>query len=83
MKIVKSCGDSDWNRSTNLLKRLDVTGEYIIKEVAKKFLAREVIPDPYSIEIETFNRCNNNCSFCPVSCTNHTSLSQIHTRKNR
>ena len=27
---------------------------------------------PYSIEIETINRCNNDCSFCPVNRKNDT-----------
>ena len=31
------------------------------------FLSEETIPNFIDIEIETFNRCNNDCAFCPAN----------------
>lgn len=62
----------DLNQSHKLLNRLDVIGQDSVRNFAKNFLESETIPDFCTIEIETQNRCNNDCPFCPVNRNNDT-----------
>lgn len=47
---------------TNFLIRRRNTRKYI-----DWFLGQKEIPKPQIVEIETINRCNNTCSFCPAN----------------
>ena len=62
----------DMNRSHKLLDRLDKIGHDSLKHFAKNFLAADTVPDFCTIEVETQNRCNNDCPFCPVNRNNDT-----------
>ena len=72
IKFTKPWGDKDLTRSHKLLSRLDAVGQDSVSHFAKNFLSAETIPDFYTIEIETNNRCNNDCSFCPANRNNDT-----------
>lgn len=72
LKVRQPYGRDDLNQSHKLLDRLDKSGQDIVKHFAENFLSTSPIPDFYTIEIETFNRCNNDCSFCPVNRNNDT-----------
>ena len=37
------------------------------RKIAKKYMKDDVFPIFQTIEIETINRCNGKCSFCPVN----------------
>lgn len=69
---ITPCGRGDLNQSHKLLDRFDKGGQDGVKHFAENFLAASTIPDFYTIEIETFNRCNNDCPFCPVNRNNDT-----------
>ena len=70
IKFIKPFGDSDLNYSHKLLDRMDKVGQDSVHHFMKNFLAAETVPDFHSIEIETQNRCNNDCPFCPVNRNN-------------
>lgn len=73
MGITVSQGSSeDLNRSFKLLRRLDKIGHDSLQHFMKNFLSQDPIPNFIDIEIETFNRCNNDCPFCPVNRHNDT-----------
>ena len=73
MKIYTTqASGEDWNRSHQLLKRLDMIGDSSVKHFAENFLSADTIPNPFTIELETYNRCNNDCPFCPVNRNNDT-----------
>ena len=63
-------GSADLNRSHKLLDRLDRIGHSSVKHFIENFFATNTIPNPATIEIETYNRCNNDCPFCPVNRNN-------------
>ena len=66
MKIVRTL-ENGLNFSHSLAARLDRSGDFVVKNAIKNFLTADPIPDFYTIEIETYNRCNNICPFCPVN----------------
>ena len=66
MKIGRTM-ENGINFSHALLERLDMSGDFVVKHAIKNFLMSDPIPDFYNIEIETYNRCNNICPFCPVN----------------
>ena len=70
--IQKPFGDNDLNQSHELLNRLDKIGQDSVHNFAKNFLLAETVPDFTEIEIETCNRCNNDCPFCSVNRNNDT-----------
>ena len=72
IKITKPMGDKDKNFSHKLFSRLDNVGRDSVCNFAKNFLKAETVPDFCTIEIETQNRCNNDCPFCPVNRHNDT-----------
>lgn len=72
IKFTKPFGDGDLNQSHKLLDRVDKIGQDSVHHFAKNFLAAETVPDFCTIEIETQNRCNNDCPFCPVNRNNDT-----------
>ena len=72
IKITKPMGDKDKNFSHKLFNRLDNVGYDSVSNFAKNFLKAESVPDFCEIEIETQNRCNNDCPFCPVNRNNDT-----------
>lgn len=41
--------------------------KFISKKTAKKYLSEDTFPLFQTIEIETINRCNGGCTFCPVN----------------
>lgn len=57
------------NLSHKLLNRLDKIGQDSVNNFAKSFLSAETVPDFCTIEIETQNRCNNDCPFAPSTGT--------------
>lgn len=71
VKIYESIHE-DFNHSHKLLDRLDKITQASVKHFAKNFLSSSTIPDFNTIEIETFNRCNNDCPFCPANRNNDT-----------
>lgn len=71
IRIMHPSGE-DMNNSHKLLSRMDNVGQDSVHHFAKNFLSAETIPDFYTIEIETQNRCNNDCPFCPVNRHNDT-----------
>lgn len=75
MQIEKrqSFGPDDFIRSHQLLSRLDRIGHDTITHLIEHyFLSPGITPNPLSIELETYNRCNNDCAFCPVNRNNDT-----------
>ncbi len=58
-------GVKDKNLNPIFLKRLDMNSEFFMKEILMEY--KEKSHPISSIEIETINRCNNDCSFCPVN----------------
>lgn len=77
IEFTQPFGSADLNRSHKLLNRLDKVGQDSVHHFAKNFLASETVPDFYTIEIETQNRCNNDCPFCPVNRYNDTRKPQV------
>ena len=66
MKIVYGAKDN-WISDEWKLNVLDQNSDiYVKKIIANKYMNTEL----NSVEIETINRCNNDCSFCPVSVNN-------------
>ena len=53
---------ADWDQDENHLCIEDKNSDVILKRMLSN-----CVPQMNSIEIETINRCNNDCSFCPVS----------------
>lgn len=72
ISLSQSFGNNDLNQSHKLLDRLDKITEDSVHHFAKNFLLAESIPDFYDIQIETCNRCNNDCPFCPANRNNDT-----------
>jgi hypothetical protein len=60
--------ENDWLNDQSLMERKDKNEGYFVSKVLEKY--REDTPSLTSIEIETVNRCNGKCSFCPVSAGN-------------
>lgn len=61
----KDFNESEWNEFTQ--KNYAVT---LVNDMVQQLQGREVMFN--HVEIETVNRCNGNCSFCPVSKGNDT-----------
>ena len=53
--------EEEWNRS----KKLEFSRKAVFDEAEKLHQKQELFDH---IEIETINRCNGSCSFCPVNC---------------
>lgn len=68
----KSFGDNDLQQSHKLLDRLDKITADSTRYFAKNFLSADTVPDFHDIQIETCNRCNNDCPFCPANRNNDT-----------
>lgn len=64
--------ENDLNLSHSLLSRLDASDFESVRHFIAQFLAKDIIPNFSAIEIETVNRCNNDCPFCPVNRNNDT-----------
>ena len=62
--IVRKWDVKDWSDDYTELSLKDRNCEYYMHEILKN---SEISDYPETIEIETVNRCNNNCSFCPVN----------------
>ena len=67
IRFTQPFGSADMNHSHKFLSRTDKVGRDSVRNFAKNFLSADTIPDFYTIEIETNNRCNNDCPFCPVN----------------
>ncbi|MBQ4403235.1 MAG: radical SAM protein [Selenomonadaceae bacterium] len=81
IRFTKPFGDGDLNYSHKLLSRMDKVGQDSVHHFMKNFLAAETVPDFYTIEIETVNRCNNDCPFCPVNRNNDTRKPAVMTEE--
>jgi len=57
--------EADWTSDEQKLRYIDKNSGYFVNRIISQYL--EVTPEINSVEIETLNRCNNDCSFCPVS----------------
>lgn len=51
----------------NQLKKADLQSKDIIKKNIKQLLEKETLPLFGMVEIETMNKCNGTCTFCPVN----------------
>lgn len=60
--------DSDWITEEQKLRCQDKNSGIFIKGMLMQY--ENTVPQIQSVEIETINRCNNDCSFCPVSKAN-------------
>lgn len=59
---------SPWEFTFNQKRQVKrKTRKWLIKHYKFGFIVRNEIPLFSSIEIETINRCNNDCPFCPVN----------------
>lgn len=72
LSFTKSFGEDDLHQSHKLLDRLDKITADSVHHFAKNFLSAETVPDFQDIQIETCNRCNNDCPFCPANRNNDT-----------
>lgn len=77
IKIERACVYEDLNFSHKFLRRIDEVGRDSVQHFLKNFLMSNTIPDFSTIEIETINRCNNDCSFCPANRNNDTRKATI------
>lgn len=71
ISIVKPFGEADLVHSPSLLSRLDKSGHAAVVNFARNFLSSST-PPFFAVEVETINRCNNDCPFCPVNRNNDT-----------
>lgn len=65
MITIKYPSTKDRNNTDLNLRRQDKNSNIFVKKVTDLYLEKE--PKINTIEIETINRCNNDCSFCPVN----------------
>ena len=72
ISFSKSFGNNDINYSHKLLDRIDKVSEDSVRNFAKNFLSESTTPYFHDIQIETCNRCNNDCPFCPANRNNDT-----------
>lgn len=57
--------NSDWITEEQKLSCQDKNSGIFVKGMLMQY--QDTVPQLQSVEIETINRCNNDCSFCPVS----------------
>ena len=69
IKIIV-CDTKDRNIEEFHQRRKDRNSAILFSKIYQKKNTQWMYP--YSIEIETVNRCNNTCSFCPVNRNNDT-----------
>lgn len=62
---IKKWDTVDWEKNSLIEKIKDVNEGYFITEMIQNYGDNMI--NLSTVEIETVNRCNNNCSFCPVS----------------
>ncbi len=60
--------NSDWITEEQKLRCQDKNSGIFIKGMLMQY--QNTVPQIQSVEIETVSRCNNDCSFCPVSKVN-------------
>lgn len=65
MIAIKYPSVKDSRTDYHYLKRKDLNSDYFVRNITKMY--KEKAPLIQTIEIETINRCNNDCSFCPVN----------------
>lgn len=65
MITIKYPSTKDNRIDSHYLQRKDLNSDFWVKKVTA--LYKNKTPDINTIEIETINRCNNDCSFCPVN----------------
>ena len=63
----------------NYLKREDISSAILLSKVFSGEYSKS--PELHSIEIETVNACNNDCSFCPASKKNDTRIHRFMSEK--
>ena len=62
---IQNWSTEDWKKDSNIEKVKDENEKYFITEMLND--SENEMISLSSIEIETVNRCNNDCSFCPVN----------------
>lgn len=65
MIVIKYPSTKDSRTDYHFLKRKDLNSDYFVRSITKMYFEKN--PPIQTIEIETINRCNNDCSFCPVN----------------
>lgn len=65
MIIIKYPSVKDRNNEESNLRRQDINSDLFVRKITKMY--KDKNPAINAIEIETINRCNNDCSFCPVN----------------
>ncbi|NRY60052.1 radical SAM/SPASM domain-containing protein [Clostridium beijerinckii] len=55
------------NTDLQLLRRRDNNSEIFLEKILNTYIENDMISPLNTVEIETVNRCNNDCSFCPVN----------------
>lgn len=65
MMKINYWSTSGWISDPELLIYKDNNSDIYVKSIISEY--KEHAPKINTIEIETVNRCNNDCSFCPVS----------------
>ena len=58
--IYRDVSETEWNRLNQESGKIQV-----VNDMVEKYQGREIMFD--HVEIETVNRCNGSCDFCPVS----------------
>lgn len=65
MITLKYPSAKDSRTDYHYLKRKDLNSDYFVRRITEIY--KEKVPSLQTVEIETMNRCNNDCSFCPVN----------------
>ena len=65
MAQISYWSENDWDSDEKHMLIKDKNCNVLLKEMLLR--CENTLPSINTIEIETINRCNNDCSFCPVS----------------
>ena len=65
--IVDEFANASEEEYTEYIRKKDTMFQSYIDQYIDRIMAQQTFPLFNKIEIETYNRCNNDCSFCPVS----------------
>jgi len=63
--IISKGSTEDYITQNSYLTIKDKNEQFLLSALMKRLITEQ--PFLYSIEIETINRCNNDCPFCPVN----------------
>lgn len=79
MIALKYPSTKDMVTDYHFLKRKDLCSDFWVRAITDTY--QDEIPAINSVEIETINRCNNDCSFCPVNCNDDTRPHKVMTKE--